>query len=362
MLRKTVLAAILIGSLFFSVKANPVLVSPDLEYSLWCTYSDLSTEFLNRILDGKIDILVINAAAIKTDNTITYSFSKEQLEGFKTQVRTVNPDMKFYAAIYSFKTYPDKTTTEARQKIISSVVSFIEYFGASFDAIVDDTEWYTGTIVDHMRYFTECAKVMEGMGVSYYPWLAYNQLLLTTAEKCAVGLYGSHAYHESEWKTSFDKVQGTSHTKDGYMIWLIAEHYQNYPTIRQQLGYFNDRMIARGVEFFSRLEGFGIWWYRSTTEDDWNAWISWVNGKIEPTPTPSPAGFPGTGDYRVQIAIVIGIVAALTVFVSVEMRAVGKKRRRRTRGGKQKKKQKSEKKGKGSERERVFNRKMKRKG
>ncbi len=359
MLRKTILAAILIVSLFFSVEANPVLVSPDLEYSLWCAYSDMSTEFMNRIRDGKIDVLIINAAAIKTDNTIVYSFSKEQLEGFKTQVRTVNPDMKIYADIYSFKTYPDKTTTEARQKIISSVVSFVEYFGDSFDAIVDDTEWYTGTIVDHMRYFTECAKVIEGMGVPYYPWLHYNQLLLTTAKKCAVGLYGSHAYHESEWKTAFDKVQSTSHTKDGYMIWLIAEHYQDYPTIRQQLGYFNDRMLARGVEFYSRMESFGIWWYSSTTEDDWDAWISWVNGKIEPTPTPSPAGFQGIGDYRVQITSVIVIAVAMTVFVFVKMRNVGKKSSRRTRGGKQKSRKK---KRKGSESKRVLNKKMNRKG
>jgi len=175
------------------------------DYALWCTYSDLSPEFLERLNLGRIDILVINSASVKTDNTITYSFTREQLDGFVSQVRVVNSNMKFYADIYSYRDFPDKSTPEKRQVIIDEAVAFMNYFGNRFDAIIDDTEKYVGTTADHLQYFSECSEVVETLGVPYYPWI-YKYLPSTLATRCAVGLYGSHAYYETEWKSAFERV------------------------------------------------------------------------------------------------------------------------------------------------------------
>jgi len=61
------------------------------------------------------------------------------------------------------------------------------------------------------------------------------------------------------------------------MIWLIAEHYSDYSTIREQLVFLEQEIAEKGISLYLKMDSVGIWWYRSMTADDWDAWIAWVN-------------------------------------------------------------------------------------
>ena len=273
--------------------------------SLWFSTSDFNTpektqEILQFIGDGKFDFIVLTAAKMKADNTLGYDY--DNLNNIITAVKSEYPQVEVYADIYSFAgasvssgshdkatepglDIPDWSTAALRQTAINSIVSFWNQFSGKFDGIIDDTEVYYGTNENHYNHFTEAATVLEPMGVPYYPWLYYGNLPFIGSKHAAVGLYGGHSYYEDGWKSALDRVQQDSDStlyyqpKDGYMIWIIVEHYLDYPTVSEQLEFFDEQIAKNGLSYYDKMESFGMWWYRELTEEDKQAWISWANSK-----------------------------------------------------------------------------------
>jgi hypothetical protein len=248
------------------------------DYGLWCDWLDVtsvSSEFLSRIGQGKIDVLIISTAEWRADNTLSYLYSASQLSNFKSQVLAVNPNMKFYADILSFTYKVDFSTSAARQKAVDEVAKFVDNYGSYFDGIEDDSEYYTGAEADEIAYFNLCAAAVQSKGMIYYPWVWFTWLPQITSLRSSYGPYGGPIFPETEWKAGLDYYQ--AHANVGFGWYMGAGWGGDSPTIRDQLKWFDDQLELHGESYYSKLEIFGIWWYPSMTDDDWDAWISWVN-------------------------------------------------------------------------------------
>ena len=164
-------------------------------HALWCHLGDLASTFLNRIEVGQIDILVINSANMADNNTLVYDYDVASLQNFQSSVLAVNPDIKFFADIYSYGAgfEPNKTTTELRQQLTDEILEFISDFDGLFDGIVDDMENYVGTLANHWDGMTESAEEIEPI-MPYFSWCHYNNIHLNNASRQFVGLYDNYTY------------------------------------------------------------------------------------------------------------------------------------------------------------------------
>jgi hypothetical protein len=287
------ISILMILVIFFLVyPKNQSQPSPEtLKLGIWCYLSAMSPQFLLDINRGHFDFIVLGAGSIWSDNLlhVTSTFGSAV-----SQVKQANPNVEIYASIASWAgagkhsglwskeedpslNIPDFSTNDLRQKTVQSVVDFYIQYQHIIDGIVDDCEVYYGnSINDQYQYFNLCSGSISYM--TYYTvWVHYAYTLSTSAKDVSVGLYGGHGYYETEWKTALDRVQTDSNSKNGYQLWLMVEHYLDYPTVRQQLAFFDDKTTEHGWDYYNKLDAIGLWWYDSMTEDDWNAWITWTN-------------------------------------------------------------------------------------
>ena len=268
--------------------------------SLWTALSSVDAEFYNFVRDGKFDDIVINAGQYNADNSITYYFTKETLQDFVNKLRLVNSNIRVYADLLSHAMYearkPDLSTVESRQKLVDNTIKFFDDFSGLFYGIIDDLEAWSGSDSNQMHYFTQAAEQLKSLNIPYYPWLRYQKTVYTKAEKCAVGLYDSHAYPEIQWKQALNTVQNNTkpveyYGKTGYMIFLIAESRE--PTIKTQLMWLDEELQNKS---FNEMEVVGIWWYKSTDAEAKKAWVDWYNDDSIP-PDPVEIKCPDCNSY-----------------------------------------------------------------
>ena len=70
------------------------------------------------------------------------------------------------------------------------------------------------------------------MGIVYYPWMWYKNLLYVTSQRAAIGAYGTYSFFETEWKIALDISQETADV--AFSWYLIVDNYLDTPTLRQQ--------------------------------------------------------------------------------------------------------------------------------
>lgn len=255
---------------------TPIVKAKYAEFDLllWCTLGDKNATFLDRIDQGQIDILVIGMGEFFANNSLICWTTPAGFDIWKAEVLAVNPAMKFYADLYSFTEACNQTTAEEREKMIVEINTFITDFGTRFDAIVDDTEVYEGTIDNHLTYFAE---VDANISKPYYPWLYYGWRSLATNELSAVGLYGAESYNETQWKDALDYVRNESVAYTGYSISIWCDGPPpTGPTLEEQLDFLDEEIALHGISYFNKMESFGVWWYSGMTAADWTAWINWA--------------------------------------------------------------------------------------
>lgn len=251
----------------------------NVKYALWCKYQDLTnnpTQFLSRLKTGKINALIVNMMCWNKGNTLYYH--ADSINNFVNQVKSANPQIEVYAGIYYGSYKPDLTTATSRRTCSNALKAFWNQFSGKLAGILDDTEVYVGTKENQLAYFSDCASVLKPLGVKYYPWLFYRDFTCITAQRCAVGFYGGHVWYETMWKTAFERLRVDAAAKTGYQVWLMAEHYSDYPTVKKQLQFLDDQLALNGGwSYYPKMELLGLWWYNTLTAEDWNAWVTWVN-------------------------------------------------------------------------------------
>lgn len=285
-----------------TVKANPY----GFDLLLWCDIDDLGSTFLSRVEQGEFDAICISSAHFYSDNTLINCFTTTQIDNFRTQVLTVNPNMKFFADIYSWEYSPDLTTSQLRQDCIDEIDDWLDTFGNRFDGIIDDVEVWVGTDPDRWAYLEEASAQLEST-IPYYGWVHYNWVNQTSCDRDAVGLYGTQNYYESEWKAGFDSVrdQAVTEGKTDYMICIMAKEYGDRPTVEDMLGFLEDKITENGEAYYSLMSYFGIWEYERLTSDDWNAWFSFFTEEA-PTSSPPPYQAYESDWYMNETVIYIG--------------------------------------------------------
>lgn len=282
--------------LFSSVLIQPALHQPvsaiglnDVDYGLFCIWNDTDKpEFLQRVAEGKFDVLLPKIGSWNADNTLSLP-PASRINDFISKVKNVNPNIKVIAWFSSIPdVMPDLSTLALRQKCIDEVVRLVNY--ADWDGVLDDTEVYIGTETNQFHYFTSCANVIEGLGVVYYPWMGYKNLPYVTSQRAAVGAYGTYSFFETEWKNALDISQETADV--AFSWYLIVDNYLDKPTLSQQLEVLDEKIAERGVDYYSKIDILGLYYYKSITEADWNAWTNWIAQDLNPAPLSPDFVFP----------------------------------------------------------------------
>jgi hypothetical protein len=255
------------GAVNYSGTGEKIMIN-----ALWCTYGDLSSTFLNRIVAGKItqfDILYAHWEG----NTLVYNYADSDWNYFINQVKSVVPTATFYAWIASSPPYnpPDISTPSNRQNMVNQLIPVANK--PYLNGIFDDTEYYTGTEQNHFDYFNLGASTIEPIK-RYYPWMYPTWMPYVNSQRDSVGAYNGNAWHESEWKSRLDLVN--SYANVGYIWGLMAgDEGASGVSLSMQLAWFDDKIAANGWPYYSKLEAIEIYWYLSMSDADWNAWINW---------------------------------------------------------------------------------------
>ncbi len=297
--------------LFSSIFIQPAIHQPvsaieltDVDYGLFCIWNDVDKpEFLQRVAEGKFDVLLPKIGSWNADNTLNLVQASE-INDFISKVKKVNPNVKVIAWFSSIPdVMPDLSTLELRQKCVDEVVRLVNY--ADWDGILDDTEVYIGTETNQFHYFTSCASVIEGLGVVYYPWMGYKNLPYVNSQRAAVGAYDDHSFFEEEWKSALDVSQETADV--AFSWYLIVDRYSDKPTLSQQLEFLGEKIAKRGFAYYSKMDIFGLYYYKSIAEDDWDVWTSWIAQDLNPAPLSPEFVFP--------LESVIAGIAAIAIFL-----------------------------------------------
>lgn len=256
-------------------------------YILMCQYPDFKADpdqLIDRVVRGKFDTVTGTTLLWKEKNEIRYGWTREELDNMVAGIKSFVPDCKFFPWLSSFYVSPDLTTEAKRQQCIEEVLKF---YGDNslFDGLLDDTENWIGTATNHYHYFSYCAAAMENLG-PYYPWLRYTHLDYVKSEYAAVGLYDSHPYKKEQWLDALNLIAEKSMSGEypRPQNWCILMAGDT-PTLTQQIQYLQEQ---GGPEAYPTLK-FGVYWYKSMTSKDWEAWYNFVGGSIPEEPPEPPS-------------------------------------------------------------------------
>jgi hypothetical protein len=257
---------------------------PWVDLGLFYSWQEPNSEFLNRLNEGKFDVVLPNIGNW-IDNTLNL-IPASDINEFISSVKNVNPNIKVFAW---FGTYPrelnnpDLTTPALRQQCIDEVVRLVNY--ANWDGILDNTEDWIGSETDQFEYFSDCASAVESMGVAYYPWMFPSNMPLVDSQRDAIGAYGADPWNEDQWKAWLDDAQ--EYANVGFS-WYMMVKPSSSPTLWEQLQFLDYKIAQRGANYYSKMDVLGIYYYQAMENEDWDAWISWINQTPSPTPTPTP--------------------------------------------------------------------------
>jgi len=272
----SIITLILLISFPFNIVSVQAMERP-FETSLFCKYQDLDAGFLTDIVDHEIDILLYGCA-YWVDHDLTWNSG--EIADFFSQVETAVPTIKIVAWVMSYPpdvNDPDVTTSGGRTDMVDEVLLLSAV--ADWYGIIDDTENYIGTSTNQRQYFSECATAIEPL-MYYWDWLYYTSTPYTTSARDAVGLYDTHAYYETQWKTAIDLVQTNS--KTGNMIVMINELVEDpYPLVADQIGFMEDQFATNGYAYYDEMEVVGLYLYSKLTEADWTAWDNFMDSFTE---------------------------------------------------------------------------------
>jgi len=260
--------------------------------------------------------------------------TRTTVEQFKAAVRTVNPDMEFWAVLGDGQIDYDlgRTvcsnfyTSTARQNNLNNLKALLtsaEWDGC-WDGIVDDQENYryrcptcgfTGTKVAGTDYTIKCPKGHTWASYSVRPYkyayweLVFNDLNAITpyypyeGGEC-IGQYDAKytwTGHNlagdddtaSTWKSNWDEIEDNTKeyygTRGKYAITLIS----GWAFLPHQLPWLDDKL---GEKAWPYLDCVSLWHYRPMIQADWAAWFEFVKSaptathSATPTPAPTPTG------------------------------------------------------------------------
>ena len=80
--------------------------------------------------------------------------------------------------------------------------------------------------------------------------------------------------------------------------------------MREQLEFLDEKIAERGIAYYSKMDILGLYYYQSITEDDWDAWSSWINSNSNPSPLSPDFVFP----LEYVLAGIAAIVGSVLLF------------------------------------------------
>jgi hypothetical protein len=307
------------------------------KYGIWCRLSDYTDNpslFIERIRQGKFDRILFSAALIVIEDgtqfRTTLGFTRTAAEQFKAQVRTVNPNMEFYAVIEDGHSgvYADFHNEERRETFVNNLYAWFtsEEWAGCWDGVDDDCEnfrfrcpncgaprttspdanfritcescnhkyytWETAMLRQH--YFTLAYQRLNHI-LPFYAFSSADRILDTECKNHDIGPYTNswtnsvtgvctyydHSFNEADWKECWDATETYTikhfGTQGKYWISLYSCSHPEIGKpneLARQLPWLTEKLNQKTWPY---LEAINLWWYKHTTQDDWNAWIKWVN-------------------------------------------------------------------------------------
>ncbi len=284
-------------------------VNKTMNYGIWCTYSALSSQFLNRLVEGKFTHVFLSTAQWN-GQTLVYSRSDAELSNFISQVKGANPNIKVFAWVWSHLQItppgdePNFSTVGYRSQCISEVVACAHKpsVGAwQFDGIQDDSEDWTTypNFADQAAYFNELQTALTPHGKTLFAYTYHT--IIDDVYADYTKLSRSESYNDP-WDYAHLNYMIDTYNPVATSPWLlnlIAGESSNSALAQQLVNVDTFLDNHGGWSNFPKWKGFTIYWTVSMNVADWTAWIAWVNQAPEPPPPPIPP--PPAQYYIVQL-------------------------------------------------------------
>ncbi len=271
----------------------------DINWILWCTVKDWTDDpagFLANVAAAKFDILYLYSLNVDNNAVPTWKWSthggfdtRVELEAFKTAVRAVLPNVKFYCAIGDSELSPLIVKTEADRiaaaDSLLAIFNSAEWSGA-FDGVLDDCE--------NTRYGYTPAELAPPNEYIYsrhrYTWGSYAYTRLNT-QASPYWFYGTKAPMIDGSYFTAPKGEVSTRAIDPDEIpkielWTAIDANGMKWRSPNLFGYgwtASDVVpkLREGLETYGglleNLDGFTFWWYENATAADWTALTDLTN-------------------------------------------------------------------------------------